>query len=141
MLEKRVIACANIIKEIHSKYWWNGKIESADETLIFVKTQEKHIDSVIKETKKALNHVMVKVGGLCDMCKDRIETAALSVKGVESANWESESQMLHLNFDAAKTTTEKIQKAVANVGHDTEKYKATDEVYNKLPECCLYREE
>jgi Cu(I)/Ag(I) efflux system membrane fusion protein len=95
-------------------------------------------NTMSKATKQSLNHVMVKLGGLCGICKDRIETAALSVKGVESANWESESQMLHLNFDAAKTNADEIQKAVANVGHDTEKFKALDEVYNELPGCCKY---
>lgn len=83
-------------------------------------------------------HVMVRVGGLCEMCKDRIETAAKSVSGVESANWEIDTKMLHLNFDSSKTNSDEIQKAVAKVGHDTEKFKASDEVYSKLPECCLY---
>lgn len=86
-------------------------------------------------------HTSFKVGGLCEMCKDRIETAALSVNGVKSATWESESQMLHLDFDSAKTNLDKIQKAVAKVGHDTEKYKADDKVYKDMPECCLYRNE
>ncbi|MBT3385184.1 MAG: efflux RND transporter periplasmic adaptor subunit [Prolixibacteraceae bacterium] len=88
---------------------------------------------------KSMQHVMVKAGGLCGMCKDRIETAALSVSGVELAKWEAESQMLHLNFDSTETNSDEIQKAVVKVGHDTEKYKAPDEVYNELPECCLYR--
>jgi Cu(I)/Ag(I) efflux system membrane fusion protein len=79
-----------------------------------------------------------KVGGNCEMCKDRIETAAKSVTGVESANWETDTKMLHLNFDSSKTNSDEIQKAVAKVGHDTEKFKASDEVYSKLPECCLY---
>ncbi len=93
------------------------------------------------ESKPDIEHIMVKVGGLCDMCKDRIETAALSVSGIERANWESDSQLLHLNFDATKTNSDEIQKAVAKVGHDTEKYKALNDVYKELAECCLYREE
>lgn len=91
--------------------------------------------------KTKMEHAMVKVGGVCDMCKNRIETAALSVKGVESAKWESESQMLHLNFNAAKTNSDAIQKAVVKVGHDTEKFKANDGIYKELPGCCLYRNE
>ena len=74
------------------------------------------------------------------MCKDRIEEAAKSVDGVESANWETDSELLHLNFNASKTNTDAIQKAVAAVGHDTEKFKAPDDVYKELPGCCLYRE-
>ncbi|MEN8118214.1 MAG: efflux RND transporter periplasmic adaptor subunit, partial [Bacteroidota bacterium] len=85
-------------------------------------------------------HTSFKVGGNCEMCKDRIEKAALSVEGVEYVIWESESQMLHLNFNSAKTNADEIQKAVAAVGHDTEKFKAPDDIYKELPECCLYRE-
>jgi Cu(I)/Ag(I) efflux system membrane fusion protein len=81
----------------------------------------------------------IKVSGNCEMCKDRIETAAKSVSGVSSADWSSETKMLNVKFDGAKTNSEAIQKAIAKVGHDTEKFKAPDEVYNKLPECCLYR--
>jgi hypothetical protein len=40
----------------------------------------------------------------------------------------------------ARNKMDDIQKAIAQIGHDTEKFKAPDEVYNKLPECCLYRE-
>jgi Cu(I)/Ag(I) efflux system membrane fusion protein len=73
------------------------------------------------------------------MCKDRIETAAKTVSGVKSAEWSAEKQMLDVEFDAAKTNSGAIQKAIAAVGHDTEKFKAPDSVYKALPECCLYR--
>jgi hypothetical protein len=39
-----------------------------------------------------------------------------------------------------KLFTDEIQKAIAQVGHDTEKYKAPDDGYKNLPECCFYRE-
>ncbi|NQU85490.1 MAG: efflux RND transporter periplasmic adaptor subunit [Mariniphaga sp.] len=106
-----------------------------------VSTGHNHGNTSMTETpaKSGTEHTMLKVGGLCEMCKDRIETAALSVSGVESANWDSESQMVHLNFDDSKTNSEEVQKAIAKVGHDTEKFKAPDDVYNNLPECCLYR--
>ncbi len=81
----------------------------------------------------------LKVSGNCEMCKDRIETAAKSVSGVTKAEWSTETKMLLVEFVGAKTSSDEIQKAVAKVGHDTEKYKATDSVYKKLPECCLYR--
>lgn len=84
-------------------------------------------------------HAMFKVSGNCDMCKDRIETAAKAVAGVLSATWDADKQMLHLNFDPKKTSADAVQKAVAASGHDTEKYKAPDSVYSELPECCLYR--
>ena len=86
-----------------------------------------------------MEHQMIKVSGNCEQCKDRIETAAKSVSGVSSADWNSETKMLHVQFDGTKTNSDTIQKAIALVGHDTEKYKAADAVYKALPECCLYR--
>jgi len=87
----------------------------------------------------ATEHLQFKVLGNCEMCKDRIETAAKSVSGVSSADWSTETKMLHVQFDTSKTNSDNIQKAIALVGHDTEKYKASDAVYKALPECCLYR--
>ena len=80
-----------------------------------------------------------KVSGNCEMCKDRIETAAKSVSGVSLAEWSSETKRLHVQFDGVKTNSDAVQKVIAKVGHDTEKYKAPDDVYKELPECCLYR--
>ncbi|NOR76551.1 MAG: ATPase [Draconibacterium sp.] len=78
------------------------------------------------------------VKGNCGMCEKRIEKAALEVDGVSKADWDKETKKLEVVFDDAKTNVDKVQKTVAKVGHDTEKYKAPDDVYNKLPGCCLY---
>jgi membrane fusion protein, copper/silver efflux system len=87
-----------------------------------------------------LQHISFKVYGLCEMCKERIEKAALSVPGVKSASWDMDSKMLQVKYpDSVKTLD--IHKAVAKVGHDTDLVKADDAVYKALPECCLYREE
>lgn len=82
---------------------------------------------------------MIKVSGNCDLCKIRIEKAAKSISGVLVANWSPKSKMLKVQFVKAKTNSDVIQNAIAAVGHDTEKYKADVSVYNKLPECCSYR--
>ena len=87
-----------------------------------------------------IEHQTIKVSGNCEMCKDRIETAAKSVSGVSSAEWSMDTKMLHVQFDGTKTNSDAIEKAIAKVGHDTEKYKASDDVYKALPECCLYRQ-
>jgi Cu(I)/Ag(I) efflux system membrane fusion protein len=90
-------------------------------------------------TNTNIQHQTVKVSGNCEMCKERIETAAKSVNGVVSAEWGIETKMLHVQFDGSKTNTDVIQKAVAAVGHDTKKFKAPDEVYKTLQVCCLFR--
>ncbi len=79
-----------------------------------------------------------KVAGKCGMCETRIENAALSVRGVESADWDKESGIIELEYDAKKADLEKVQKAIATAGHDTELFTANDKVYEKLPECCKY---
>jgi copper chaperone CopZ len=71
------------------------------------------------------------------MCKTRIEKT-VKAEGVTSAKWDEKTQMLAVTFDPAKTNIESLSKKLAKVGHDTEKFKATDEAYNKLPDCCHY---
>lgn len=86
-------------------------------------------------------HAQFKVAGNCEMCKDRVETAAQSVAGVSSAVWNMETKQMDVHFDASKTNSDVIQQAVAKVGHDAGKFKAPTDVYKALPECCLYTRE
>ena len=79
-----------------------------------------------------------KVSGSCGMCKTRIEKAA-KVEGVSKAEWDSQTKLLTLTYDPAKVKTDDVLKKIAAVGHDNEKYKAEQSVYDKLPGCCKYR--
>ena len=67
-----------------------------------------------------------------------LRKAAKSVQGVTKATWNDKDEILTVTFDSAKTTTMKIEDAIAKVGHDTENMKATDKAYNALPGCCKY---
>lgn len=78
-----------------------------------------------------------KVLGKCDMCKTRIEKT-VKAEGVTNASWDQKTQMLTVTYDPAKTSQDALSKKLASVGHDTEKYKAPDDVYAKLPGCCHY---
>jgi copper chaperone CopZ len=78
-----------------------------------------------------------KVWGACGMCKARIEKT-VKAEGSSSASWDSKTQILTVTFDPSKTSKEALSKKLASVGHDTEKYKAPDDVYAKLPGCCHY---
>ena len=84
-------------------------------------------------------HTVFSVSGNCDMCRERIEKAALSVNGVSIAVWHINTKKLSVDFDSTRTTLTNIQKAIAKVGHDTELFKADDVTYKSLPECCHYR--
>jgi periplasmic mercuric ion binding protein len=78
-----------------------------------------------------------KVYGNCGMCKKRIEKA-VKLEGISSAEWNTDTKMMKVTYDAAKITNDQIQKKIAAVGHDTEQFTADDKVYEQLPGCCLY---
>jgi copper chaperone CopZ len=80
----------------------------------------------------------IKVSGNCGMCKARIEKAA-KIDGVSKADWNKETKILTLVYDPSKVKSDDVQKKIASVGHDTEKFKADDKAYNALPGCCQYR--
>ncbi len=79
----------------------------------------------------------VKVFGNCDMCKTRIEKA-VKEEGASNASWDQKTKLLTVTFDPSKTNLEAFGKKLASVGHDTEKNKADDKIYNALPACCKY---
>ncbi|WP_179351609.1 heavy-metal-associated domain-containing protein [Winogradskyella vidalii] len=83
----------------------------------------------------------IEVDGVCGMCKERIEKAAIRTKGVKSAVWNVSTHELKLIFDERKTDLKTISKKVASVGHDTKEIKATEEQYNSIHACCKYRDE
>ncbi len=83
----------------------------------------------------------IEVDGVCMMCKERIEKAAIKSKGVKSAVWNLETHELKLIFDESKTNLKTIHQNIADVGHDTKDVKATDAAYNSVDPCCKYRDE
>jgi Cu(I)/Ag(I) efflux system membrane fusion protein len=95
-------------------------------------SSDNHPDSVS-------GHATIVVQGLCEMCRERIETAAKSISSVSHASWDASTKHLHLHYDSSKTSVDKVSKAIADTGHDTDKHRANDRVYNALPECCRYR--
>ena len=78
-----------------------------------------------------------KVYGNCQMCKTRIEKAS-EVEGVKKAVWDMETKMLTITYNPDKVKLDDIQKGIAAVGHDTEKFSADAAVYKKLHGCCKY---
>lgn len=39
LLEKKLAACANLLNGVESYFWWKGKIDSAHEGLLILKTE------------------------------------------------------------------------------------------------------
>lgn len=79
----------------------------------------------------------VKIFGNCGMCKKTIEKAG-NLKNVVTVNWNKDSKIATLTYDATITNQEEILKRIAAAGYDSEKNKASDTAYNALPGCCQY---
>jgi len=73
------------------------------------------------------------------MCKARIETGVIRIKGVKYANWDVLSNKISLIYNSKKIKIDDIHKKISLLGHSTEKYEASEEIYNSLPECCRYK--
>ena len=54
LLDKRLIACANIVGPVSSLFYWSGKMERTEEYLIFMKSRRNAFEK-LEETVKALH--------------------------------------------------------------------------------------
>jgi len=52
IVEKRLAACVNILPGMISHYWWQGKIERAEETVMLIKTRASLADKVGSAVKE-----------------------------------------------------------------------------------------
>jgi mercuric ion binding protein len=95
------------------------------------KNDQNTVKTIVSKTES------FKVFGNCELCQPRIENA-VKEEGASSASWDKDTKMLTVTYDPSKTSRDKLSKKLASVGHDTEKYRAPDDVYDKLPACCHY---
>jgi periplasmic divalent cation tolerance protein len=52
IVERRLAACVNILPGMISHYWWEGKIERAEEAVMIVKTHAALADTVRQAVKE-----------------------------------------------------------------------------------------
>ena len=79
----------------------------------------------------------VKIYGNCSMCEKTIEKAG-NKKNISKVDWNVDTKMASITYDAQKTSQDEILKRVALSGYDSDKFLAPDAVYNKLHGCCQY---
>jgi len=56
LINTRLAACINIIDGMNSIYWWEGKIESNNETILIAKTRQPLVKKLIKKVKSIHNY-------------------------------------------------------------------------------------
>lgn len=52
LLEKRKAACVNILPKVSSIFWWQDKLDSAQEILLIVKTKASLVDEIVRLVKE-----------------------------------------------------------------------------------------
>ena len=52
MVEARLAACANVLGEIASLYWWEGKVQEDAEVSLILKTREDLVDELVAAIKE-----------------------------------------------------------------------------------------
>jgi len=52
LITSRLAACVNIIDKIESFFWWQGKLDSAKEALLIIKSKKEKLTKIIKTVKK-----------------------------------------------------------------------------------------
>lgn len=82
----------------------------------------------------------VKIYGNCGMCEKTIEKAG-NIKKVVEVDWNKDTKLATITYDASKTNQDEILKRIALSGYDSDNFLAPDDVYAKLPECCQYKRE
>lgn len=81
--------------------------------------------------------VSVKVFGNTAAAKTAIEEEG-NIKKTAQVDWNQQTKMAAITYDASKTTTDEVLKRIALAGYDSEKFLAPDDVYAKLPKAEQY---
>ena len=51
LLKEKLVACANIVKDVKSLFWWEGKIDVAQEVMLVLKTRRALFAKLAKTVK------------------------------------------------------------------------------------------
>ncbi len=53
LIESRLAACVNIIDNMTSMYWWEGRVQDGRETVLIAKTTEALVPELVEKVKAA----------------------------------------------------------------------------------------
>ena len=61
LLEKKLVACVNMIPKVKSFYWWKKKIERSSEVLMMMKSRRENFSSIKEEILKIHPYVVPEI--------------------------------------------------------------------------------
>ncbi len=88
------------------------------------------------QEQKKEETITIKTSAVCNMCKERIESAMKFEKGVTEVSLNVKTKMLSVSYKTAKTNPEKLKTALTKIGYDADDLTADPKAYEKLPACC-----
>ncbi|MQY55680.1 MAG: divalent cation tolerance protein CutA [Dehalococcoidia bacterium] len=61
LLNQRKAACVNIVPKVDSLFWWQGKLDSAQESLIVIKTKASKLKEITELVKRVHSYEVPEV--------------------------------------------------------------------------------
>lgn len=61
LLEEKLAACVNIVEGLESRFWWQGKIDSAKEALLIIKTRKALFNKLAKKVKSLHSYTVPEI--------------------------------------------------------------------------------
>lgn len=61
LLENRKAACINIVPTVRSAFWWQGKIDRAEESLLIIKTRADLFPQLMDMVKQAHSYTVPEI--------------------------------------------------------------------------------
>ena len=64
LLEQRKAACVNVVPRVSSRFWWQGRLDSAQESLLIIKTRAALVPELTDIVKKAHSYSVPEIVAL-----------------------------------------------------------------------------
>jgi len=61
LLDRRLVACANLVPGLTSLFWWEGKLDRAEEVLVLMKTRQELLPQVTQAVVEAHSYEVCEV--------------------------------------------------------------------------------
>ena len=63
LVENKIAACVNVVKNVRSIYFWEGKVQDDPEVLLVIKTLKKNFEKVKEEISKIHSYTVPEIIG------------------------------------------------------------------------------
>ena len=83
ILDKHLAACVNLVSGVESHYWWQGKLETAAEVQLVIKSSAEQFDALVEAIRRRHSY----------QCPEIVAIAPGEISPAYRAWWEKEMQV------------------------------------------------